>query len=507
MKRINKNQLKYGGMSVFLTVLVLVAVVILNVIVAALAGRYDWMYRDMTKSAVYSISDNCRSYLEEYVMPHLDGEEKINVIFCNNRESIESDLSQKYIHDSFYEIQAMFPSRIDIEYLNIWEEPKLAREYGVTSSTDVICIANDRHETMNLEDFYVFEVTNNTSPIAYNGEKIIASCMMRVTQETTPKCYLTANHGESFGDYELIRAMVEAGYSCAFLDLSSSDIPEDCEILVTYNPKQDFIISDGFSEISEIDKLDAFMANGGKYMFFASADTFVSGGHKNLEEFLSSWGVNYMHKKGSEGVEECYLIKDSSNSITVDGYMVVAEYSGEGIGKEMLKDLSYPNVFGNSCAISFSEGFLSDGKSNYVNKETLRTVSPLLLSHKSAEAWAGGRAVARAAEEPFVLMSVSTAECENGKQAYLIASASTEFVNEDNMQSSVLGNSRTVARILQSMGKENVPSDLVFKPFESTEIESITTSTANTLTVVLTVIPALVFTVWGAVVLIRRKNL
>ena len=57
------------------------------------------------------------------------------------------------------------------------------------------------------------------------------------------------------------------------------------------------------------------------------------------------------------------------------------------------------------------------------------------------------------------------------------------------------------------MGKENAPVELVFKPFASTDIESLTTSSANTITLVLALVPALLFGVLGAVVTVRRRNL
>jgi hypothetical protein len=57
------------------------------------------------------------------------------------------------------------------------------------------------------------------------------------------------------------------------------------------------------------------------------------------------------------------------------------------------------------------------------------------------------------------------------------------------------------------MGKENVPANLIFKPFASTDIESLTTSSANTITVVLALVPTLLFGILGVVVTVRRKNL
>ena len=133
-------------------------------------------------------------------------------------------------------------------------------------------------------------------------------------------------------------------------------------------------------------------------------------------------------------------------------------------------------------------------------------VFPLMQSHSSAEAWAGGKAIARASENPFTLMAMSTQECEDGKTAYLVASASTEFASEALMQSTGAGNSKTLMGIIRYMGKDNAPVELVYRPFGSTEMAGITTRTANILTVTLTAIPALICLVWGTVVLIRRKN-
>ena len=125
MKRINKKQLRYGGSALALTVLVIAAVVIFNVIVAALAGRYEWMYVDMTRSPVYDISDDCRAYIDEYVISEMQSGEKITVIFCDDRKNIEADPNQVYIHDSVYEVADMFEGKIEIEYYSMDELERL----------------------------------------------------------------------------------------------------------------------------------------------------------------------------------------------------------------------------------------------------------------------------------------------------------------------------------------------------------------------------------------------
>ncbi len=519
MRRINNRRAaRYGSVALILTLLTLAAVIIANVISGFLATRYEWMFVNMNHQYAYDISDNCREYVEKYVIPTVDKKnadkeaegktaEKIKIIFCDDKENIMAEDYRKYVHDSVYELRDMFPEYIEIEYLDIWENPSIAKKYGVTAITNLVCAFDGRYETVDSKDFHIYDSANPSVVTAYNGEKMLAACLLRATQEETPMCYFTANHGESFEDYEFMRTVVEAGYTIGFLDLLTEDIPEDCELLITFAPKQDMVIANDISAVSEIDKLNDYMENGGKYMVFLSADTFVSGERKNLEGFLAEWGVKYMHEKGDEDIENCYVIKDSANSLTVDGYTIIADKATSGIGGEIMADLPSTNVFGNSTCISFTENYKSDGKGNYVFTENGRTrkASALMTSHSSAEAWSGGRAVARALENPFVLMSVTTELCANGETACLIASASTDFAASENMSSAVIGNARTLTGIYKYMGRESAPTSLTFKYLGSTEIESLTMRNAYIITAVMATVPTLICIACGAVVLIRRR--
>lgn len=515
----NRRAARYGSVALILTVLTLVAVITANVITCLLATRYEWMFVNMNHAYAYDISDDCRDYVGEYVIPTVDKRnaekiaagkpaEKIRIIFCDDKDTIVAEDYRRYVHDSVYELRDMFPDHIEIEYLDIWENPSVAREYGVTAITNLVCAFDGRYETVDSKDFHIYDSSDASLATAYNGEKMLAACLLRATQEETPMCYFTANHGESFEDYDFMRTVVEAGYTIGFLDLATNDIPEDCELLITFAPKQDMLVADEISAVDEIDKLDTYMSQGGKYMVFLSADTFVSGERKNLEGFLAEWGVKYMHEKGDEGVENCYVIRDLNNSLTVDGYTIVANNASSGLGGEIMSKMPSTNVFGNTTCISFSEGYAPDGNGNYVRTsgDNTRTVSALMTSHSSAEAWVGGKAVARALENPFVLMSVTVEVCENGETACLIASASTDFAASDNMSSAVIGNARTLTGLYKYMGRENAPVNLTFKYFGSTEIESLTMRHAYIATAILAAVPVLVCAITGLVVLIRRKN-
>ncbi len=510
-KRSNARIMRYGTVSLMLCILAVVCVIMLNVIAGVLCLRYDWMYVSMYTPAVYEISDPCREYIAEHIIPEVDraraaGEptEKIRVVFCDKGTENSSEDNYKYVYDSLSELSEMFEGYIEISHMNIWDEPGLAREYGVTSSEDMVCIFNERHQTVNINDFYISDESGST--VAYNGEKLIASCFMRVTQERTPVCYLTVNHGEVYGDYEFARMVTEAGYEIATLDLYNDEIPEDCELLVTFDPKKDLAVANETSLTSEVEKLERYMSIGGKYMVFASSDTFASGGFENLEGFLAEWGIKYMHDTLESGIEACRIVQDRANSLTTDGYTVLADKASSGIGAEALLGINTPNSFGNTTYLAVSNGFETDGKGNFVSSAAQRTAAPLFLARRTAIAWANGKAVARASDEELILMSLTRQECNNGEKAYLLASASVDFASEDAMKSSVIGNSRTLTEIIKFMGKENAPSMLVFKPFGQTEIESLTSRNANIITVILVGLPVVAVSLAGAVVLIRRRN-
>ncbi len=513
MKKDSKKRvLRYGTVSLLLCLTVLIAVVMLNVIAGALCLRYDWMYWEMSSPVIYEISDACQDYIEEYVIPEVDrsraeGKDSyIKILLCDAGTEIAEEDDYRYVYDSLDKLSAMFDGYIKIERLNIWDQPSLARSYDVTSSEDIVCIFNDRYETVSVKDLYITEtVDDTTANVAYNGEKVIASCFMRVTQGKTPICYLTINHGEVFEDYELIRIITEAGYSVGTLDLYADEIPEDCDILVTYNPKNDLASKNEVSLVSETEKLDSFMASGGKYFVFVSSDTFASGGFENFEGFLSSWGIKYMHSTTEEGVEACRIVKDDANSLTTDGYTVLAYVPANGITDKLSGAKELQNSFGGTTYMSVSEGFSSNGTA-YASSNGGRVLYPLFLARNTAVAWADGKAVARASEEDFILMSLCEQDLENGEKAYLLASASIDFASGDAMQSSVLGNSRTLTELIKYMGKEDAPTSIVFKPFAQTEIQSLTSRNANIITVFLALVPAIAVSAVGGVLLIRRKN-
>ena len=75
----NNRKFKHGSVSVALTVLIIAAVVILNVIASALATRFSWMYLDMTAEGLYTLSDDCIDLLERSFVDIVNERKALNV--------------------------------------------------------------------------------------------------------------------------------------------------------------------------------------------------------------------------------------------------------------------------------------------------------------------------------------------------------------------------------------------------------------------------------------------
>lgn len=507
MAKLNRKKLGlHGSVAVAVTVLVMAAVILLNAIFGALADRYGW-YVDMNPTLEYPATDAFYTYVDTYVMSELEGTENtVRILFCEEEESLLASDETMLVLSAAKELSERYPERVRIEYLDIVAEPRQAREYGVDASTDVVVVCGDRSKVCSLEEFYMFEGSNVSTPVAYRGHRRFATVLRTVVSRELPVCYVTTNHGETFPDNEMMYAVADAGYDARRLDSLSDGIPADCALLLTYNPDRDFTDEDGVAGKSEIAALRAYMENGGRYMVFVSADTFSFGGFPHLEGFLSEWGVAFEHKKGTEGREDCYLVRDPGHALSTDGYTVLARADDSESAKTVLApaleggDLTV--MLGNATVIRPAEGFGDNGRGQTTKGDV--TVTPLLSSFAGAEAWVSGRAVDRAGDDGYTFMTLSERDAGE-KSGYLLACSSIEFACEDSMQSAVFDNKTVFMSVVQAMGKDDVPLHIQPQPISDSTIRTMTTAQAKTVTWVAVAVPAVAMLAAGLIVLSRRK--
>ncbi len=470
------------------------------------------------------------SYLETEAENGLVGDIKVKIIFCDDRDALAEETSQRYVLETAEDLQRAFPDIITIEFINVWKNPSAVQKYKGTTltniySTNVIVESGTEWRVYSLNAFFTFSDTDSTTPWAYNGEKKLASGILAVTKAESPIACVTVNHGEAFADYDLLNLLQDAGYLVQTLDLANQEIPADCRLIVVYNPTSDFLVRNNISDISEIAKLNTWLNEFNSLMVFMSPSSPVL---PNFEEYLEEWGVKF-NRVINKDTDEIfpYMIKDSSRSLTADGMTILADYTTKGLGASIhtdMRSVTYPPkvVFKNTMSISYPDTYEvltyeneDDATQNYrygsyYSNGVTRSIYDVFVSSANAVALAGGEQVAAANTlDPFKLMTITRetqmVSNDDADYSYVLACASTEFASQDFLQSIAYGNTDVLISALRSMGKETIVVDLDPKPFASTEIETITTAEANQYTIILTVIPATVVLGLGIFVVVRRK--
>lgn len=561
MKTSTSRKLRYGGTSLAITALIIAVVIIINAIMTLLTQRFMW-YGDMTPDLHFTISEECfdligavsdeddinspvemidkfraenKAYNAEKGLvkgdkDYRDENVMINILFPVEPDALDADDTTLYVKENAEELRAKFPDYISTEYVNAINNPKRFERYLSSNvekiSLDSIIIeCGSEFRIRTLRSFYVFD---KDTPFAYNGEKAFASSILAVTRSEMPLACYTVNHGESFpvsaevdenGNalIPFLDVLENAGYRAQPIDLSKEDIPEACRLLITFNPKQDFISGNtGLQKEGELKKLDAYLEARNAFMVFLDPTT---GELENLEEFLAEWGLA-VRRDGDDPI----VVKDSQNSNLNNYEAVIGNYDTNDLMEGWAEDLSAKVIFEDAMAIEYardykinSQPLANDPSKTFEiggNPSYNRAVFTMFKSYETASGYAAGREVAKAtASDPFKLMGVSVeTHYEQEKytviedSAYVVLCGSTDFASDRYLYSNSYGNEDLLLSVFQMCGREPVPVGLDFKEFANYEIEEISTGDATKYTVALTVAPLVIALCAGVFVLVRRKN-
>ncbi|MBE6602624.1 MAG: hypothetical protein E7637_09025 [Ruminococcaceae bacterium] len=517
---LRNRKIRYGSITVVLTVLILAVTVLVNAVVSSLANRFSW-YSDMNKIGLFETTEDCYTYLDT-VFSEAKEEGRapvVEIIFCDLAVNMEEEPTQWQLYQTALSIQERFPTQIRVTCYDILSNPTSVRKYATmtdyqptdegesgkeiqipiyTTSLIVVCEEYGYHEVYSLAEFFSFKGNQAENLWGYNGERKLAAGIRHAITPDRPLACLTNNHGEVYYDFEIVNLLEDAGYRVTYLDLYKyGKIPEDCSLVVTYNPTSD-MVNDAQSTVSETQILEGYLQKPGNsyWLFLGNASPLLP----NFESFMAEWGVDFSYHT-SNGNSYRYMVQDPSKSLTSDGYTIYGESTRSGKSGELLDGLYQHAIFKNATAMKPADGYLSQGNGSY--QKGTRTMTSLYTGGKNATAWANGKAVADA--DNAILMSL-TEQTVAGGSAYVGCVASAEFATETYLQSAVYGNSDVFCAAMEYQGMENTPIGLRIKPYEQTEISTLTTRNMLIWTLTLTLLPAVAVTTVAIIVFAKRRR-
>lgn len=489
-KYYNGKKKKFAFLSVAQTALLLAAVIILNVIIYTLADKFRW-YIDMTEGQVYSLSDAAKDILS-------DVEDEVNIYFTVEPDKVaETSPNLYYVYQTAQKMAAAFDN-INVKCVDIIKNPAFFKGYYNTAAQDIYTtsVIVESGTEFRLYTVDAFFITNEDGEIwAYEGEYKLTSAILTVTAAQMPVVAFTSSHGEKTGDSAkaLTSLFTDGGFHVVNVDLAREDLPEDTRIVVVNDPVYDFAGIEG-GESDEIKKLDGFMDSYGTLMVFSSPEN--AGKLTNLSEFLAEWGIAF--------TPDTY-IKDTGNSLSVDGKTLIADYpSSDTMGASLYLDISTMNnapktVMGNAMPIQLL--FEEDDR-----LEGTKQTSPVLISHEGAlaissegESDGGGLPLLTVTRETRLVD-------EQYYYSYVLAGGSSDFLTDDYLNSSSFANRDIIYNTMKTTGIKRVLADIEYKVLDNTEM-TVSTAEANRWTVALTAVLPAVFALCGVCVYIRRRSL
>lgn len=550
-----------------INVAVIAAVLLVNILFCFLASSNLW-YCDLTKSryksddnTLYRITDVCLSLIGDEAIPMIDsvnaersirGEEpiKLNIIFCTDPDYVESNSYLKYVWYTARALKKEFSEQIDIKYINMTDNPSAVQKYKVTSAaniypSNVIIEFGTEYVVHSADSFFTVD-TDCAEPWAYNGEKKLAASILSVTRAEAPICCVTTNHGELIYDaqgnlneeYSTFIDVIEgAGYLVMPLDLEKEDIPENCRLILTFAPSEDFKAFGNLGEngVSEIEKLDRYLDEAYSFFYVCDRNTPKL---ENLDEYLEEWGISVSRVESASGEIDNYFVKDTDMNVDMGvGDSIIGNYSTIGIGSNMTKDLrssGYPPkvVFGNSTAITPSEIY----KKTYIAEDTeagtpafvtysyskngvVRYMYDMFTTYDTARAEVGGETYELASSENLFKLMTLTQEMRQIQEdnygyssvnnaSYVLALSSTDFVSDEVLNSSAYGNTDVLLSTLRGISREVIPVTIEFKPYYIYDVSESVMATVPVAAVVTcsVAIPLVAALAVGICVNVKRKN-
>lgn len=309
----NEALLKRGGYSLIITAVVLVGVLVLNLLVGALADRFNLEF-DMTADKKNSISEENVEYiknLDNDVFVTICGTDKnfadqMAYYAQRNYGVVISSNSDLEYFDQTVTLIAKYPDyndRISVKYVDMQSTeftaitsnyPSYSLNYGdiIVSS---MASGKERVKVLTFNDIYATTEDSTYASYGYSAytlsanrlETALTSAIAYVTSSDSKKVAVLSGHSQNNYTEAYKELLTANNYDITEIsDKIITEISDDYDAIIISAPSIDFVGS-------EIDVISDFLENDGKkgkgLIFFADA---TCPSLPNFNSFLTQWGIS-----------------------------------------------------------------------------------------------------------------------------------------------------------------------------------------------------------------------
>lgn len=266
-----------GVYAAALAAVVLVLVILVNLVVRAIPTRYTEF--DLSESGLFTLSESSKT-----VAKNIDTDVTIYYLAETGDEDV---LITKLLNNyAAQNVHIRWEGKDPALY------PTFAAQYGAQNSANgsLILTCGEKSTVLDASDLYTEDYSNyylnGSSSVTFDGESKLTAALYRLTSGEERCAYYTTNHGEQALTDTLKAALENQNLAVSALDLLSSEIPDDCALLIINVPAQD--LSSAGALLDEMSALHSYLERGGKLL--VTTDSYNK--TPNLDALLAEFGLS-----------------------------------------------------------------------------------------------------------------------------------------------------------------------------------------------------------------------
>ena len=290
----NGKVFRSGVYSTAILAAAIVLAVLLNLLVGALPKKYTEF--DLSEAKMYTLGDSSKKLVQSL-------DQDVTVYYLCETGSEDAILTKLLDHYADESSHFRWEQKDPAIY------PTFAAQYGASdvSTGSLIVVSGENNVVLDAADLYEYDYsdyyTTGSANVTFGGEKQITSAIYKLTTAEETHAYYTTNHGEQALTSSLTEALEAQNITAQPLDLLTSTIPDDCDLLIINDPTSDFA-SDGL--VDEISQLQTYLENGGRVLLTTNGYDETP----NLDAVMAQFGL----------AREAGLVVEGDSSHALYGY-------------------------------------------------------------------------------------------------------------------------------------------------------------------------------------------
>lgn len=491
-KNFNTKKLKYGSAATAITVLVIAAVVLVNVIVS-LVGERTNLTVDLTSENVFEISQESIDYISSI-------NQDVEIVTMAD-EAVFRDSGNVYYKQAYEVIKKyeLYSGNITVKFVDMTADPTYANKYseiykGTISQYSIVISCGNRIKVISVNDLFNTELNYQTfsyNIVSSKAEQVLTSAIMYVTDPSPKTAVILEAEAAGITDSTISKLLEDDGFDVTTVNPMTADLPYDADLIVVNAPVNDF------SE-ELVDKLYNYLENGGNYgknMIYLA--NYAQKSTANIDAFLAEWGIEV--GSGVVGETNNNNLASGTTLYAMRNFIAENDYSTD------VSQLSLPVISYNARPVNL----LFDNRSNVSTTALLTTEdTAFILTDEMQELAQSGvePEIVNGSYNTMALSSKYTFDSDNNQvTSNLLVYGSSDMLDEGLTGTTYYNNGDYFVSIVNTMVGKNSGITIVAKDLSAATFDTDVAKATTAFWVFIILIPAAIL-ITGIVIWLRRRH-